>query len=447
MSPILRLKESVYFMKSAAVKNSGKQKIYPWLIFAICYLMVFVALGYGSSTKGTFLTAVTGQLGLKRGLFTIADSMRYIVYAILSFFMGSMIKKIGIRKMVIMGFAFLATSFIINSFANDYWQFYIGGAFLGAGICWTAGSMVANIVNNWFTNGKGSIMGILYSANGLGGFTSEFIITKVIYGVDGDLPDAETRWRLAYRIIAVIFMVVGIIAVLIVRDRPEDIGLLPLGKDKVAKQKRGLDWEGYSMSVIRTKPYFYVSAVCVFLTGLAIQSMNNVAKPFMYDLGFDKNRVIIIFASHSLVIMLSKILIGIGYDTIGMRKSFGICCGAALIALAALYFTSPEREILAWVYSIIASFGIPLETLMIPLLVSYMFGRREYKRIFGYFLAFNQLGYALGVPLANMAYDISGTYKGMVAMLTAVMLTVTVVQQISMAGADRDRIAFLQKTE
>lgn len=167
--------------------TAPKKNRYAWVIFGVCFLMIFIALGYGSSTKGTFLTAVTNSLGLERSLFTISDSIRFITTAILSVFLGRTVERLGLRRMAGLGFTMLVLSFSVNSLATTYWHFYVGGALLGAGLCWTTTSMVGYLVENWFTNGKGTIMGFLLAANGLGGFTSEFVITKVIYGRDGSL--------------------------------------------------------------------------------------------------------------------------------------------------------------------------------------------------------------------------------------------------------------------
>ncbi len=415
------------------------KKIYVWIIFSMSFFMIFTALGFGSSTKGTFLTAVTKSLGLERSLFTIADSLRYLTTTVMSLLLGKTVKKIGLRKMAGFGFTFLALSFTINSLGTDYWMFYIGGALLGAGLCWTSTSMVGYLVENWFTNGKGTIMGILLSANGLGGFASEFIVTKIVYGMDGGLSYEASRWRLGYRFIAILFLVVGILAVLVIRERPEDIGAKALGTDKPKKKKRGSDWVGYSTNELIHKPFFYVAAVCVFMTGFALQSMVNVAKPYMYDVGMDKNYVIVVFASHSLLMMASKILTGVSYDNFGLKITHFLCCLCSMISLGALCVLDGSSAIPAWVYALVSSFGLPLETVMVPLTVSYMFGKKDYTRVLGYFLGFNTLGYAVGVPVANLVYDKCGSYRPIVFVLTGVIAAVTVVMQISMLMADRSR--------
>ena len=116
--------------------------------------MIFTSLGFGSSTKGTFLGAITGSLGLARSKFTIGDSLRYITTAVMSIFFGRTVEKLGLRLMALLGFVFLVLSFVLQGFAPDvtaalsslvpetaeglrdflrYLPFYAAGIFLGAG--------------------------------------------------------------------------------------------------------------------------------------------------------------------------------------------------------------------------------------------------------------------------------------------------------------------------
>lgn len=455
--------------ESDRIGTNGKKgpKWYAWVIFGIAFLMVFVALGFGSSTKGTFLTSVTGSLGLARSRFTIADSLRYITTGILAVFLGRTVEKIGLRKMAGFGFLFLTLSFVSNAFSaetagflNDifpeapvffkelfpYLPFYLGGIFLGAGLAWTTTSMVGYLVENWFSNGKGTIMGILLAANGLGGVASEFIVTKIIFGVNGEIPDAESHWKLAYLIIAGLFLTVGVIAVLIIREKPSDIGTEPLWQDREKKAKRGLNWEGYTPKEALRMPTFYIAGICIFLTGFTLQSMTNISKPYMYDLGFPKDYVIYVFALHALVLMLSKTMAGVAYDTIGIKWTYLICCTGAVIAIGSLFFLRPVASgitgidaVLPWGYSIFSCLGMPLETVMIPLTVSYLFGKQGFKKVLGYFIAFNTFGYATGVPIANLVHDTAGTYRPIIPFLVISILIPLIVMEICFARADRKR--------
>ena len=171
--------------------------------------------------------------------------------------------------------------------------------------------------------------------------------------------------------------------------------------------------------------------------------MSNVSKPFMYDVGLTKEFVIAVFSSHYLFLTLAKVSTGVCFDRFGLKWTYGTCCVASLIALVSLSFVSPEMKILSWVYSVISSAGLPLETVMIPLMVMEMFGMRSFSHVMGYYLALNTLGYAIGVPLANLAFDKTGSYQGYLFILTFAMAVVTVVSMICIFIAAKKRKEFL----
>lgn len=423
-----------------------KRIYYGWFVAAVCFLMVMVTLGFGSSTGGTYLTAITDNLGLKRGLFTIGDSLRYLTSAALCFCFGSVISKIGPRKMVGFGFAFLVVSFVVCAAANTYWHFYIGGILLGAGISWTTTSVVGYIVEKWFTNSKGTVMGVILAANGLGAVLSEQIITRVIYGMHGEIPSAEAQWRQAYIVTALLVAVIGMVVVLVLRGSPEEKGLAPLGTDKQKKENRRVSWIGYEFATVLKTPSFYLSGACLFCTGFILQSMNNMSKPYMYDLGIAKEYVITIFSLHAVILLAAKIFSGALYDKYGIRIAYGLCTACAVISLAALSLTTKDSTVTLWIYTIVSSFAQPLETVLIPLTVSTMFGQKSFSKVMGIYLALNYLGYAVGVPLANAVYDAMGTYRYMIVLMTPVMAVVAVAAQFSMAAADRKRKKYIEET-
>ena len=107
---------------------------YHWIIFAIGFLMVFISLGFNSSIKSNYLKAITDQLDLKRSLFSLGDTLRFAVTAILNIFFGSLVMRFGARKLVGAGFLSLMAYCLISAFGTTYWHFYVATIFLGSGI-------------------------------------------------------------------------------------------------------------------------------------------------------------------------------------------------------------------------------------------------------------------------------------------------------------------------
>ena len=74
-------------------KENRKNRIWVALVIASCFMMIFVCLGFCSSNKGLYLSAITGALGIPRSLFSINDSCRFITTAIINLFFGSLCRK------------------------------------------------------------------------------------------------------------------------------------------------------------------------------------------------------------------------------------------------------------------------------------------------------------------------------------------------------------------
>lgn len=414
---------------------------YHWVIFAIGFLMVLTSLGFASSTRGTYKTAILDDPSIEIDYFfySFFDSIRFVSTALLNLFFGVLVSKFGPRKLATAGFISLSAACAVCSFGTAYWHFYVGAAFLGIGFSWTTTSIVAYVVERWFAGGKGTVMGVILAANGLGGAISEVIISPMALSENG------LGWRFAYRLTAVLFFVMAVLVLSLLRARPEEKGLEPLWKDRKAKAKRGSDWEGYAFSLVRKKWFFYVSAVCVFVTGMVLQAMHGLAKTHIYSVLGRSDAVVVwitaVFTLQSLVLLASKIGVGIAFDRFGLRITFGACSIACVIALVTLAFLSPSSTVGVWLYSVTSALALPLETVVIPLLVSELFGRCDHARIMGYFLGFSVFGYAFGGPIADLFKQISSTYNGILIAFAMLMIACTVAMQVCITSAAKERKA------
>ncbi len=141
---------------------------YKYIIAGICFIMVFVGLGFCSSAKTIYFAPITEALGFFRSSFSINDSCRYITTAILNIFFGALVERFGTKKLIIAGMISLIISSLLYSAATTLFVFYLGGVFLGIGVAWTTTSMVGVVINKWFAENKGTVMGFVLASNGLG---------------------------------------------------------------------------------------------------------------------------------------------------------------------------------------------------------------------------------------------------------------------------------------
>lgn len=409
--------------------KTKKKLDYKWVIVALSFLMVMICLGFCSSPKSLFIAPVTKALGIDRGLFSINDSMRFISTAVINIFFGSLIGRFGAKKLIGAGFACLISSQLIYSFATNVFVFYIGGALLGIGLSWTTTTMVGAIINKWCRESKGTIMGAVLAANGIGGAIAIQILSPVIEtGVFG--------YRNAYRISALVLFTVFVLMMIFFKNSPsKDDSKIEVSK----KKSRGRDWTGIAYSDAVKMPYFYISLACIFLTGLVLQSVTGVAAAHMKDSGISPAYVGTVLSIHSLVLAGFKFTTGIIYDKFGLRTTVNICSVTAVIVMIFLCMITDSfaGKIFAMIYGVFSSLALPLETIMLPIYAGDLFGQKSFNKILGIFVSVNTAGYAVGAPMINLIFDKFGSYNPGFILCAVIMVGIIVVMQFVISTAHR----------
>ena len=411
-----------------SLKTLRNHPKYKWVVVAACFLMVMVALGFGSSPKGLFLTAITKALEMDRAPFSINDSCRYIATAVVNLFFGTLVLRFGPRKLVGAGFACLALSMLVYSLAETLPVFYLGGALLGIGLSWTSTTMVGFVVGRWCSENKGTIMGAVLAANGVGGAIATQIVGPIING-------SVFGYRAAYRVIAIVMLAVGVLAVVLLKDRPESQPVVAVSGTKPLAN----GWEGLTLKVCLRKPYFYAVLAAVFLTGVVIQSAAGIYAAHMEDVGLDRQFITTVVSSYTLCIVGTKFLTGFLYDKLGLTVTLMICSVAAVGAMVVLAVMSPAVSWLAFVFAVVYAISVPLETIMLPLITADMFGNIDSAHILGILVSVSTAGYAVGTPVVNLFYDLQGSYQTVLLIMAGVMVGVSTLNLLALNAAHKLR--------
>ena len=297
--------------------------------------------------------------------------------------------------------------------------------------------MVGYVVGIWAAKNKGTIMGAILASNGLGGAISIPLVGSLIH------PEIIGSYRAAYRLIATVLFATMIVLLIFFRDKPKNAEALPTATDQ-KKKARGRDWEGIPFCEAVHRPAFWCILISIFLSGMILQGVGEVAVMHMKDIGLDYGAIMGMLSFGSLLLAASKFLTGFLYDRFGLRLTTGFCMTASVIAACCLAVLKNDGigYILAVVYVIIARFALPLETVMLPLYASDLFGQKDFAKVLGIFVSANVTGYAVGGPILNLCYDKIGTYAPALFVFAALMfgnliMTQIVVRQEHKKNADR----------
>ena len=423
------------------IKSSKGRLDYKWVIVGLCFMMVLVALGFCSSPKSLYIKPITEALGIERSTYSIGDSFRYVTTAIINVFFGFLVAKFGPKKLILAGFTSLIISTMLYAYASHVAFIYLAGMFLGIGLSWTTTTMVGYVVTRWCKENKGTIMGAVLASNGVGGAIAIQIISPII-------ASSAEGYRKAYTVVACILAAAAIILLIFFKDSPKGVVV-----DKTAgahkKKKRGMDWVGISFGDATKKIYFWGLLVCIFFTGFILQGVNGVTAAYYDDVGIEGELISVILSAHSLVLACSKFLTGFSYDRLGLRATSAICMVSAIGSSTCLILidSSPTGIALAAVNSVISCFALPLETIMLPIYASDVFGAKSFDKILGIFVSVNTAGYALGGPMLNLCYDLTGSYKIGFGITIATMVGVFVLLQFVLTAANKTRAKVIAENE
>ena len=365
---------------------------------------------------------------MSRSVFSFNESARYITTSVVNIFFGTLIYRFGAKKLICCGLASLIASMLTYSFSTNVFGFLAGGILLGLGISFTTTTMVGAVINKWFKKNKGTIMGLALASNGIGAAIAIQVLSPIIHGGDA------FAYRNAYRLSALILAVMLILIVLFFRNTPKKVDEDEKDESFAVKKEKP------SYKAILKTPYLYPAALFIFTAGMVLQSVYGIAAPLFEDSGISNANVANILSLSSMLLFVTKFGVGFIYDKTGVRHTSTICYSSAIVAVALLLLVSKSSNtILAYCYTAFVALALPLETIMLPIYARELFGEKRFNEALGIFVSINTAGYAVGAPLANLCFDLFGSYNVCLYISMALMLIALCTVHIVISVAKRKK--------
>ena len=188
-------------------------------------------------------------------------------FTILNFFAGTSsvlvgvsIIRWGVRRTFAIGSALLlAGALWLSLFASRPWHYWLGfGVLVAIGINFSTIIPVATVITRWFGRYRGRTMAVTLSASGFAGFFVSPMINRIMTANGGN-------WRQAWAIVAGVSVLSVIVALLFVKERPEDLGQVADGRPSFAPSTKStaatarvtkFPWE--PQQAYRTRAYWMI---------------------------------------------------------------------------------------------------------------------------------------------------------------------------------------------
>jgi MFS family permease len=193
---------------------------YGWLLVAIGF--VTMAVGVNARTAFSLLfPPILDEFGWDRGVTAGIFSFGFLVSALVTPFVGRLMDRRGPALVVELGVAAMAAGLLLAPLAREAWQLYLTlGALVGGGINCLAYTGQSLYLTNWFVRRRGFALSIAFSGVGIGSVTLLPWLQTLI---------EDGGWRAACWALGILVLVLLVPPNLLLRRRPEDLGLNPDG--------------------------------------------------------------------------------------------------------------------------------------------------------------------------------------------------------------------------
>jgi MFS family permease len=375
---------------------SGRAALHPWIVVGTVWITLAIASGLYFSFP-IFFVALLEEFGWSRGATAAAFSISSIVQGVLSPVVGTLVDRLGPRRVMLGGACILGTACALSSRIQSLGSLYlIVGVLAAAGACAVSWVPTGALIARWFTERRGSAMGVAFSGMGAGVLAVGPLAQWLIAGYG---------WRAAYLILGA-----GTLAVLLplialgVREAPAR--LAPVRETAPAPARWGVEVG----DALRTRA-FWALFFAYLCTPLAVFSVVTHQVAFAVDHGFPRLFVAGIFGLTGLLSVVGRIGFGIAADRIGRATSATIsyaCTALGTLCLLGLEI-SPHVAAL-YGYAIFFGLGFGARGPIITAMASQLFPGR-FGTIYGFLSVGNGIGGGVAPWFGGFVHDITGSYR------------------------------------
>jgi len=394
---------------------------YGWRVVFACAGIVFLTGGTFFYGFGTLITPISDEFGWSRALIAGAFALRTELSGLEAAVVGYLVDRVGPRRLLVGGVFLVGAGFILFSLIQEAWHLYAVTALIAMGLGATAGPVAMAAVAHWFQRKRGRALALMTVGGGSSG-VMVLLLASLIAAFD---------WRTALLIMGLIQWAVCIPLALIVRNRPQDLGLLPDGElalpteEEVAAGQRqaptvgaggpgdgvaGRQDEGLTIGqALRTRS-FWLMAIAMSLIGFGSLAVIAHQVAFLEEsVGLSSLTASAAQMAVPIVSLVGRLGFGWLADYVDKRKV--LAAAYFFIAVGVLLAATVQSAWQVPLYLIIFAPGWGGSISVRPAFQAEYFGLRAFGGIQGLMFFVASVGSCAGPIFAGAVYDVMDTYR------------------------------------
>jgi len=193
---------------------------YGWVMVGVTFLTALISAGTVGA-PGVFIVPLQHEFGWTTAEISSALSIRFILFGLMAPFAAALLNRYGLRNVTLSALLIVASALIASLAMTKVWQLMLlWGVVVGIGTGMTALVLGATIAARWFAARRGLVVGILTASVA----TGQLVFLPLLASLT-----ERMGWRIALSLVCVMLGVAASAVLLLMRDRPGDVGLRPFG--------------------------------------------------------------------------------------------------------------------------------------------------------------------------------------------------------------------------
>lgn len=381
-------------------------RIHPaWIVAGLTFLTLMATAGFRSAPS-VLVVPLEEAFGWGRDGISLAVSINVLLYGLTAPFAAALMERFGIKRVVLFALTAVGSGALLTMAIDSLWQLVaLWGFVVGVGTGSMALVFAASIVNRWFIERKGFVIGALTAAAA----TGQLIFLPTLSSLAMDYG-----WRSVSLTVGIAALAMVPLIKVLLPERPASIGAAPFGAPA--------DWVDVPVPVgnaarlaistlsqaFRVKNFWYLT-ISFFVCGLSTSGLIGTHFiPAAHDHGMMQVAAASLLALIGVFDVVGTLLSGWLTDRIDPRKLlffYYLFRGISLFLLPSILFATIHPSTLVFVIF----YGLDWVATVPPtiLLCRSVLGPERSTVVYGWVFAAHQIGgsiAALGAGIARVKF-------------------------------------------
>ena len=402
---------------------------YGWYLVAISGFVMVIATVPIFHAMAVWAVALERHFGWTRTELGLALTLTRVEGGIMGPAEGYLADRVGTRTMVLIGLTITGVGFVLFGMTQNLWMFYMAYLVMSLGQGLGSWMPMMTLLNHWFTRRRA----VAVAWSNMGSRAGALLLVPAIAWAVS--PDHDRLgWEMTAMLLGVFTVAVAVPISRLIRNRPQEYGLLPDGdppqasrgepapqqdtaqRPAPARRADTTEVDFTAAQALRTASFWLISFGHGFTSMIILAIMSHLGL-LMQDKGFSLQTTAWLVAAYTGVAMGAQLLGGYTGDLIPKRIALFIFTSIQATAVVVLTFANSLPAF--YLFAVLFGIGFGGRNPLTIAVRGEYFGRASFGKILGISSVPMNILLLMSSPFAGYLRGVQGTYTTAFLILAA----------------------------